>query len=206
MARVWRTAIATHRVRRRTGQHCSICGHEQRYEIELALVSGVATRAVARKFAVSRDAAWRHLKRHVPTERRAQLLAGPMKLSDLAEKATAEGVSLVDYLALVRSTLMARFLAAADCGDNQNVAMLGGRLTECLRLVAQVTGELSRATSTVNNNTLILASPLMADLQSMLAQRLRPFPDAMQSVVEGLEELSARALHGPAPIREAPGV
>jgi hypothetical protein len=146
------------------------------------------------------------LRRHVDQQRRAQLVAGPLTLQQIAEKASAEGLSLLDYLILIRSTLMARFLAASDCGDNQNTALLAGRLTECLRLVAQVTGELSRATSTVNNNTLIMASPLMADLQSMLAQRLRPFPEAMQSVLEGLEELSARALQGSAPMLEAPRV
>jgi hypothetical protein len=99
------------------------------------------------------------LRRHVDQQRRAQLVAGPLTLQQIAEKASAEGLSLLDYLILIRSTLMARFLAASDCGDNQNTALLAGRLTECLRLVAQVTGELSRATSTVNNNTLIMASP-----------------------------------------------
>ena len=184
----------------------SICNHDQRYEIELALVSGVATRAVAKKYAVSRDSAFRHLKNHVPPERRAQLVAGPMRLQELAMKATAEGLSLLDYLILVRSTLVARFLAASEASDNQNTALLAGRLTEVLRLIAQVSGELSRATSTVNNNMLVMASPLMADLQTMLAQRLRPFPDAMQAVLTGLEELSTRALQGSVTMLEAPRV
>lgn len=167
----------------------------------MALVSGVSRRSVAKKFGVSADAAWRHLKRHVDQSRRAQLVAGPLSLQQLAEKATAEGMSLVDYLSLVRSTLMARFLAAADCGDNQNVAMLGGRITECLRLAAQVTGELSKATATVNNNTLVMASPIMADLQSMLVRTLQPYPEARAAVLSGLEELSARTLaHTPAPL------
>jgi hypothetical protein len=185
--------------RRSTGQTCTICKAEHRYEIELALVSGVSTRAVAKKYSVSRDAAWRHLTNHVPPERRAQLVAGPMQLADLAEKATSEGISLIDYLALIRSTLMARFLAAADCGDNQNTAMLGGRLTECLRLVAQVSGELSKATAGITNNTLVLNSPFVADLQSMLLRTLAPFPEARQAVIEGLEDLSRRALPDAAP-------
>ena len=198
-ARVGRVLIATRRVRRRTGQHCTICRHELRYEIELALVSGVATRAVAKKFAVSRDAAWRHLKNHVDGARRAQLVAGPMRLQELAEKATAEGLSLLDYLVLVRSTLVARFLAASESDDRPGTALLAGRLIECLRLVAQVTGELQKASASVTNNTLIMASPIMGDLQNMLMTRLKPYPDALQSVVDGLEELSARTLQGAAP-------
>jgi hypothetical protein len=186
--------ITTRRARRRPGLTCTICRHEQRYEIELALVSGVSRRAVGRRFKVSPDSAWRHLRRHVDQQRRAQLVAGPLSLQQLAEKATAEGMSLVDYLSLVRATLMARFLAAADCGDNQNVAMLGGRITECLRLVAQVTGELSKATATITNNTLVMSSPIMADLQAMLIRTLQPYPEARAAVLSGLAELSARAL------------
>lgn len=135
-----------------------------------------------------------------------------MSLQQLSEKATAEGMSLLDYLAVVRSTLMRRFLAAAECADNANTAMLGGRITEVLRLVAQVSGELSRATSTISNNVLILQSPLMSDLQQMLMTRLRPHPDALRSVVQGLEELSSRALQGAnnpktaVPMLEAPRV
>ena len=160
----------------------------------MALVSGVATRAVGKKFSVSRDSVWRHLHNHVPPERRAQLVAGPMKLSELADKATAEGLSLLDYCILVRSTLMARFLAASDASDNQNTALLAGRLTECLRLIASVTGELTRATSTITNNVAIMSSPIMADLQSMLIRTLQPYPEARAAVLGGLEELSARAL------------
>jgi hypothetical protein len=159
----------------------------------------VATRAVAKKFTVSRDAAWRHLKRHVSPERRAQLVAGPLKLGELAEKATAEGTTLIGYLSMIRSVLMARFLAAAETGDNPNTALLGGKLTEVLRLIAQTTGELARATSTINNNTLVMASPLMSELQQMLLTRLRPHPEALRTVIEGLEQLSAKTIQTAAP-------
>jgi transposase-like protein len=173
----------------------------------LALVSGVSRRAVAKRFGISPDAAWRHLRRHVDQHRRAQLVAGPLTLQQLAEKANAEGMTLLDYLAMIRSALMQRFLAASESDDRPGTALLAGRLTEVLRLVAQVTGELSRATSTVNNNTLIMASPLMADLQQMLMTRLRGYPDAAREVVAGLEELSARALQGStAPMLGAPRV
>lgn len=163
------------------------------------MTAGVSSRAVGKKFDVSRDAAWRHLKNHVSPERRAQLVAGPMKLGELAEKATSEGTTLIDYLSMIRSVLMARFLAAAETGDNQSTGLLAGRLNEALRLMASVSGELTRATSGITNNTLILASPLMQDLQLMLIRTLSPFPEARAAVLSGLEDLSARALSQSAP-------
>jgi hypothetical protein len=159
------------------------------------LVAGVSLPAVGRKYGFSKDCAWRHKQNHLPSERRAALVAGgSMKLSELAEKANAENVSLIDYLSLVRSALLARFLAASEADDRQGTGLLASRLIECLRLQAQVTGELSNATAGITNNTLVLNSPFVADLQSMLLRTLAPFPEARDAVISGLEELSRRAL------------
>lgn len=173
---------------------CTICAHEQRYQIELALVSGVSCRAIGKKYNVSRDAAWRHLRNHVPPERRAELVAGPLKPAELAQRAADEGLTLLEYVPMVRNSLMARFLAASEADDRQGTALVAGRLLDCLRLTAQLSGELAKAGATITNNIAILQSPLMADLQSMLIRTLAPFPDARDAVLGGLEELSRRAL------------
>ncbi|MGB6451014.1 MAG: hypothetical protein WBE92_09705 [Steroidobacteraceae bacterium] len=190
---------------------CTICAHGQRYSIELALVSGVSCRAVATKYSVSRDAAWRHLKHHVPPERRVELIAGPLKPAELAQRAADEGLTLLEYVAMVRNSLMARFLAASEADDRQGTALVAGRLLDCLRLTATLSGELSKVGAGVTNNLLIMQSPLMADLQSMLIRRLQPFPDARVAVIAGLEELSVKALQGAVPalpgnVIEAPNV
>ena len=164
--------------------------------MEYLLVLGVGRRAIARKFSVSSDAVWRHGKTHISQEQRAQILGGPLKLRELADKAAEEGLSLLEYTNLLRSSGLTRYFAATDGGDDKTADMLMGRLTDLLRLQAQLTDGLSRVTSNVTNNTLILGSPLMADLQAMLIQRLQPFPDARRAVLEGLEELSARAKEG----------
>lgn len=196
------------RRKRPSGQKCAVCVHEDRYSIELSLVSGVSTRAVGKKYNLSRDSCWRHLKNHVDQARRASLVAGggPMKLGELAEKATAEGIALIDYLSMVRTALFSRFLAATECDDRQGTALLAGRLLQCLSLIAQCSGELGKATSSVTNNIAIMSSPIMADLQSMLVRTLQPFPEARQAVLAGLEELSARTLaQAPTPLLiEAP--
>lgn len=105
-------------------------------------------------------------------------------------------MSLLDYVSLLRSTLTHQFLAASEASDRQGTAMLSGRLIECLRMQAQLNGELTRVGATITNNTLVMASPLMADLQAMIASRLRPYPDALRAVLEGLQELDARAVQG----------
>ena len=182
---------------------CTICSHAERYRIELALVSRVSTRAVALKFNVSRDAAWRHLTNHVDAARRASLVAGggPLKLGELAEKAANEGLALIDYLGMVRSALFSQFLACTEANDHQNAALLSGRLLTCLSLIAQCSGELSKASASVTNNIAIMQSPIMADLQTMLIRKLQPFPEARQAVLGGLEELSARVMQQtPAPL------
>jgi hypothetical protein len=177
---------------------CSICSHEQRYRIELAMVSGVGRRVIAKRFGVSGDAAWRHFQNHVSEERRATLIAGPVKLHEMAERATEMGLSLLDYSNIALNLLVSQFTAAAEAGDRQGTALVGGKLLECLRLQAQLNGELTRATSNVTNNTLVLSSPLMADLRSMLIERLRPYPEAGRAVLEGLQALAARAVNGAA--------
>ncbi len=45
---------------------CSICYHPDRQTIDQALVSGETLRDIAQRFAVSRDALYRH-KAHIPT-------------------------------------------------------------------------------------------------------------------------------------------
>lgn len=161
----------------------------------MMLAGGASAVAVGRKFGVTHDAVTRHWNRHVSQERKAQIIAGPIKLHQLAERAAAEGMSLLDYLALIRSTLLSQFSAAAEAGDKHGTATLAGRLLECLREIGRLTGELSRVGGVnVTNNTLILGSPFVAELQSMLIQTLAPFPDARAAVITGMRALEQRAM------------
>jgi hypothetical protein len=155
--------------------------------------AGASHRAVATKFNVSDDSVWRHWTRHVSNERKAQIVAGPLKLHDLAERAAEEGLSLLDYLSLVRSTLLSQFTSSAEAGDRHGTASIAGRLLECLREIGRLTGEL-RSVAGVNvvNNVMILNSPAFAELQRMLLERLAPYADARASVLAGLRELDAR--------------
>ena len=47
---------------------CTICGHEEREEIDRALVRGEGLRALARRYGASHSAMFRHKRDHIPAE------------------------------------------------------------------------------------------------------------------------------------------
>jgi hypothetical protein len=127
-------------------------------------------------------------------------------LAELVSRAADEGVSLLDYYRIVRATLMKQFQLAASVNDRRAVAALAGRLNEVLLSIGGVTGEMLKlAPATIVNNTAVfIQSPAFADLQSMLLQRLAPFPDALTEVVTGLLELEAKANAGGSDGQQSP--
>jgi hypothetical protein len=163
----------------------------------LARVSGVSLRDIAKTFAVSLDSVWRHMTNHVTDAERAIYLCD-VDLKGLAERANSEALSLIDYLAIVRSTLLQQMQMAAGCNDRSGTAALAGRLNETLKLLASLTGELLRLNPhTVNHNvTVFMSSPLYIELEQMLIATLSDHPDVLAKVVDGLRQLEDRA---PAP-------
>ena len=79
----------------------------------MARLSGASLDSIATKFGIKRDAIWRHMEAHVDADRRAMLVAD-VPLKELADRAAREGVSLLDYFAVIRSTLMSQMIAAAS--------------------------------------------------------------------------------------------
>jgi hypothetical protein len=99
--------------RKITRARCLVCSHIERARIELARVSGVSLDSIAESFGVKRSAIWRHMTNHVSDADRALYLAD-VDLKGLAERANAESLSLLDYLAIVRSTLLQQMQMAAN--------------------------------------------------------------------------------------------
>jgi AcrR family transcriptional regulator len=183
--------------RKITRARCSICSHPERARIELARVSGVGLREIAESFGVAKSSIHRHMGDHVSAADRAVYLAD-VDLKGLADRANAESLSLLDYLAIVRSTLLQQMQMAAGLNDRSGTAALAGRLNETLKLLASLTGELLRLNPhTVNHNvTVFMSSPLYVELEQMLIATLSDHPDALAKVVDGLRRLEERA---PAP-------
>jgi hypothetical protein len=179
--------------KKRLSTTCTICKHLERHRIEMLRIGGASLDALAEKFGVGRDAIFRHVANHVEPEMRANYLAGPIALHQLAQRAADEGVSLLDYLSIVRSTLIRMFDVAASVGDRNGVAVISGRLLETLREIGKFTGELRDVGNvTVNNNLLVLQSPLFAEAQLAVIGALKDFPDARTAVIRELRALEER--------------
>src|ERR1035437_1423745 len=182
----------------RKGPVCTLCKHPDRVLIEQTRVAGASLDSIAAKFGVSRDIIHRHMHRHVSEDLRSQYLAG-VPLKQLAQRATAEGMSVLEYLSLIRSTLMNEFQLAANVHDRHATSALAGRLNETLREIGRITGEIMRSPAVMNvsNSINITNSPVFIDLQQMLIRRLAGHPQALAAVVDGLRELESRSAPRP---------
>lgn len=189
--------------RRITAKRCKVCSDPRRAEIELAHCSGIGLDSIAAKFGHPlgtpehrnyRMSVWRHCKKHLKEDDRAAYLCD-VDIKDLAARAHAESMSLMDYIAIERGLLMRQLQLAAGMNDKHATASLAGKLTELLKLSANVTGELHRLspTTTTNNIAVFVRSPAFDDLQSMLMRALADHPEALARVVAGLRELEDKA-------------
>ena len=185
--------IPTKRTSLRRGPVCSICRSEHRALIEQARIVGCSLDTISAKYSVSRDAVFRHMRAHVSEDLRAEYLAA-VPLAELAQKAASEGLSVLQYLSIVRSTLLSAFQLAANVGDRNGTAILAGRLNETLRTIGQLSGELgdmAMRSVTINGNINIMNNPVLANLQANLLKALAPFPDARAAVVSALRAMDA---------------
>jgi hypothetical protein len=174
-----------------TKPRCICCGHKDRVLIEVARIGGCSLDSIAAKYGISRDAVWRHMKDHVTDDARADYLAA-IPISELAAKSAEEGLSVLAYFSVIRATLMQSFQLAASVGDRHATGMLASRLTEVLRAIGQISGELGGMANSItinNTHTTVLNSPIFASLQANLLQALAPFPEARAAVVMALRQL-----------------
>ena len=178
---------------RTNNPRCSICRHPNRTLIERAHVAGASSNAIAAKYEATRDTIWDHCKHHMPPDLRAQYLA-EIPLAELAQRAAEEGLSLLDYLALIRATLMQQFRTAASVGDRNGTSLIAGRLLQTLAQIGNLTGEMARlgGSTTINNTAVFMNSPVFSDLHAMLIRQWQDYPDALAAVLSGLRELEAR--------------
>src|SRR5260370_16269914 len=103
--------IPRKRTSRRRGPICSICKHENRVLIEQTRIAGASLDSIALKFGCSRDSVHRHMANHVSQDLLAQYLAdAPIK--ELAQKAAAEGMSVLQYLSFIPIPLINQFQMA----------------------------------------------------------------------------------------------
>jgi hypothetical protein len=185
------------------GPPCQICKHPERTRIELMRASGVSLDLIAAKFSVQRDAVNRHWHKHVSDEAKVTYLAGMVDFERLAQKAAEEGDSVLDYLKLCRTSLLAQLAVMNEAGVAKGVVAVTAQLTRTLEAIARVTGELSTlANNTINinttNNVAVLSEhPMFVRLQSAILTALAPHPDARRDVIAALNALDDSPLQAP---------
>jgi len=150
---------------------CSVCQHEHRDRIDPVLLAGASYRAIARQFALSKDAVARHCADHLPeTLAKAQQAADVAHADDLlAEVRTLQQTAL---------TLLGKAEAAGDL----RTALVGVReVRACLELLARLLGELDERPQ-LN----ILITPAFVTVQAAIITALAPYPEARAAVAAAM--------------------
>ena len=149
---------------------CTICQHEQRPEIDAALLNGEALRDIARRYATSKDALARH-REHLP--------------SKLVKAREAEEVTQADTLLEQVRSLQTRALSILDRADKAgDLRTALGAIREArsnLELLAKLLGELQQE-GTVN----VTLTPEWLGLRAVVIAALTPYPEAAQAVSRAL--------------------
>jgi hypothetical protein len=153
------------------GRVCTICSHEERYEIEELLATRQRTyRAIALQYGVSKDAVTRHVSGgHI----------GPL----LTLAADAERAARADTLLDRIEALQSQTLAILDAPEDQRTALSAIReARRNLELIGEVTKELDRA-GTIN----VALNPEWLEIRGVIIAALEPHPTARDSVLRALE-------------------
>lgn len=175
----------------RRGRRCSICQHPERARIEMLRAGGASLDSLAKKFKIDRTALHRHWHDHVTPEAKAGYLAGTDTLATLRDKAADEADSVLDYLRVVRTTLLASLMTMQEAGDGRGVAQVATALIGCLERIGKVTGQISAITSQTNINVAIVNSPEWLGLATDILRALTPFPAARAAVAQVMHARSA---------------
>lgn len=154
---------------------CTLCRHEQRQEIDKALLAGQAYRTIADRWSVSKTALIRHRERHLPA-----------KLAKAHEaKEVAQADSLLARLLEINQETMAILHEARESPRGQGVALLAiARVEKQIELQAKLLGELKDGPQV----------SMHLDQQWVLIEKciidaLVPFPEARLAVAQALKKV-----------------
>jgi hypothetical protein len=147
---------------------CTVCGHGQRHDVEVALVQRESYRDIARRFAVSKDALGRHAKEHLP-----ELLSQAHR----AEEA-ARADDLLRQVTELQSKTLNLLLKVEEAGELRTALTAIREARGNVELLAKLRGELNERPQ-VN----ILIAP---EVQAVILEALRPYARARLAVADAL--------------------
>ena len=150
---------------------CTVCSHDLRHEINVALVQREPYRAIARQYGLGRDALARHSREHLP-----KLL---VEASQAVE--VAKGEQLLARVEELRGEAMGVLAAAKEEHDHRTVLAAIDRASRQLELLARLLGELQE------NQINIHLHPEWLELRGVIVTALEPHPAARNSILRALE-------------------
>jgi hypothetical protein len=170
-----------------------VCAHAERARIELALANDPRDHGcarIARDYGLCRMSVWRHWKRHVPADRKERLRLGASRNPglDLDALKRREGESLLANLVAERVRLLTLADAAEVARDFLTAIKASSALLKFYDLQARLLGEIRTGGTTIN--TVFLSGDWFR-LRRVIAEALRPFPDAQRAVLTAVRELEA---------------
>jgi hypothetical protein len=174
----------------------TIARHEARAQIERDLALGVPLQRIAKKYGVSKDAAWRH-KKKLPPQLKQALLAGSLRPEvDLDKLRISEGEGLLANLAAQRARLLLMQDWAQETEQISIAAQISAQIHRNLELVGKYLGEFAQ--HHVTTSVSLLVSPEYLTLRTELLRALAPFPDARKAVADALGKIERKAAQPPA--------
>lgn len=170
---------------------CSVCRRRERIAINLGITRGVSMLALAKFYKISRDALYRHAKKHLPAHMWAKLLAGPsIEGLDLDKLKETESQSILMNLVSLRHRLFATLETAEEAGDGNMLNRVAGQIHNNLELTGKLLGDLGVGSTTINNALLV---PAYVELRVQLVRALLPYPEARAAVAQVLHRLEGDA-------------
>jgi hypothetical protein len=119
-----------------------------------------------------------------------------VQIATLAQAAARENKSILEYLSVIRSILMAQLVKQAEKGNARTAGQVSGYLITVLQTLGKITGEISElasATLTINNNSVhVLNSQPFVELQAGLLEVCQKHPDARGDIVDLFRRLDAK--------------
>jgi hypothetical protein len=151
---------------------CSICRHDERRDIEVALVKREPYRHIAARFSVSTGALQRHTQDHLPDR----------LLKSQERQEVQEALDVVGQLRTINETSLAILEEARDVGDPSTALRAADRVLKQLDFKAKLLGQLDERPQT----NLYLSSEWL-NLRALIIGALEPYREAREAVVAALE-------------------
>ncbi len=163
---------------------CTICTHDQRDEIDAAIVSGAPYRQIAERFGTSESAMYRHKNDHVSK----RVAARVAKAQDAKDVADAD--DLLAQIKALRNRSISILQKAEQAGDYRTALQGIREARSCIELLAEMQDQLNRQPVT---NITVQADWI--EIRTILLATLKPYPEAAQAVAGRLQVIEGGSSH-----------